>query len=208
MATAGSLLGKRLPSLVLKNLHHRTGLRDVKIPAFFQQRKVVLFGVQGAFAPTCHHDHAPEFFRSVREFQELGADEVACVSVNDAFVLDAWRRHLLARETRLAAVGDDDDGGVTMLSDGNGDFAEASGLQLKMEGPGMGTRLRRFSALIDDGVWRILNVDSSVRMQETSAATLLSQIAALNAGQLEQARGEAAAKERMEPAPADQGGRA
>jgi peroxiredoxin len=108
---------------------------------------VVLFGVPGAFTPACSDQHLPEYVLRADELKEKGVDTIACVAVNDAFVMDAWGR---SRE-----VGDK----VLMLGDGNGDFAKAVGLTLDGTGFGLGLRSQRYAAVLEDGVVRSLWVE-------------------------------------------------
>ncbi|MCW0214921.1 MAG: peroxiredoxin [Pseudonocardia sp.] len=110
---------------------------------------VVLFGVPGAFTPSCSDQHLPEYVLRADELRAKGVDTIACVAVNDAFVMDAWGR---SRETGDA---------IRMLADGNGDFARAVGLELDARGFGLGIRSQRYAAVIVDGVVRDVWVESS-----------------------------------------------
>ncbi|GJM03778.1 MAG: peroxiredoxin [Rhodomicrobium sp.] len=128
---------------------------------FFKGRKVVLFAVPGAFTPTCHLNHAPGFISNAEAIKAKGVDEIACVAVNDVFVLDAWAKELGA------------DGKVTMLSDGNGDFAKALGLDLDASGLGLGLRSHRYAMLVDDGIVKVLNVEDVPSDANSSSAEKL-----------------------------------
>ncbi len=107
--------------------------------ALFSGKKVVLFSVPGAFTPTCSREHLPGFVEQASAFKAKGVDTVACMAVNDVFVMDAWGKQAGA------------DGKVTMLADGNGDYSRALGLELDASGFGMGKRGQRFALIVDDG---------------------------------------------------------
>jgi peroxiredoxin len=119
--------------------------------------------VPGAFTPTCSAKHLPGFVEKEAELKAKGVDEVACVSVNDAFVMGAWGKS--------AGAGD-----ITLLADGNGDFAKAIGLTMDGSGFGMGTRSQRYSMLVNDGVVEQLNVEAPGEFNVSSAEHLLSEI--------------------------------
>ena len=130
---------------------------------FFAGRKVALFAVHGAFTPTCSAKHLPGYVEKAAEMKAKGVDEIACVSVNDAFVMGAWGK----------AAGSDD---VTMLADGNGDFAKALGLDADFTGFGMGGRSQRYSMIVDDGVVTELNVEGPGEFKVSSAEHMLGQL--------------------------------
>jgi len=130
---------------------------------FFAGRKVALFAVPGAFTPTCSAKHLPGYVEKAAEMKAKGVDEIACVSVNDAFVMGAWGK----------AAGSDD---VTMLADGNGDFAKALGLDADFTGFGMGGRSQRYSMIVDDGVVTELNVEGPGEFKVSSAEHMLGQL--------------------------------
>jgi peroxiredoxin len=140
------------------------GPRPVGTDEFFAGRKVALFSVPGAFTPTCSARHLPGFVERAAEFAGKGVDEVACVSVNDAFVLQAWAAQAGA------------EGKVTMLADGNGDFAEALGLAADFSKFGMGKRGQRWSAIVDDGIVKELNVEEPGAFRVSSAEYMLAQL--------------------------------
>ena len=131
---------------------------------FFRGRRVALFSVPGAFTPTCSARHLPGFVEKVEELRQKGVDEVACTAVNDAFVLQAW--------SEQAGAG----GKVTMLADGNGDFAEAIGLTMDGSKYGMGKRGQRWSMIVDDGVVKELNVEEPGAFNVSSADYMLAQL--------------------------------
>jgi peroxiredoxin len=131
----------------------------------FKGRKVVVFGVPGAFTPTCSATHLPGFRDHSEAFKAKGIDEIAVTSVNDVFVMDAW-----ARQTGA-------EGKITFLADGNADFAMALGLTLDLTERGLGIRSQRYSMLVDNGVVHRLNVEAvPSEAQTTSAEALLQQI--------------------------------
>ena len=131
----------------------------------FKGRKVVLFGVPGAFTPTCHKNHLPGFLAEADAFKAKGVAEIAVVSVNDVHVMNAWAK----------ATGGE--GRISFLSDGNADFTKAVGLDFDASAGGMGLRSRRFAMLVDDGVVTVLNVeDIPSKADMSSAGVLLGQI--------------------------------
>ena len=130
----------------------------------FDGKKVVLFAVPGAFTPTCSLKHLPGFAEQAAAIRAKGVDTVACMSVNDVFVMDAWGKTTVP------------DGSVLMLADGNGDYTKALGLELDASGFGMGTRSQRFSVIVDDGVVTHLNVEPAGQFGVSSAETVLEQL--------------------------------
>ena len=154
-------VGDRVPSVTFK-VKTADGMKDVKSDEYFKGRKVALFAVPGAFTPTCSAQHVPNFLQRADDLKKKGVAEVACVSVNDAFVMEAWGK--------AQNVGSK----ITMLADGNGEFAKATGLTLDGSGFGLGQRATRFSMLVDDGVVKVLNVEDSPGVAvESTAAKLL-----------------------------------
>jgi peroxiredoxin len=131
---------------------------------YFRGRRVAIFSVPGAFTPTCSARHLPGFVERVDELKAKGVDEVACTAVNDAFVLQAW--------AESAGAGDK----VTMLADGNGDFAEAIGLTMDGSKFGMGKRGQRWSAIVNDGVVEDLNVEEPGAFNVSSADYMISRL--------------------------------
>jgi len=131
----------------------------------FKGRKVVLFGVPGAFTPTCSSTHLPGFLDKADDFKAKGIDEIAVASVNDVFVMDAW--------AKSAGAGSK----ISFLADGNGDFASALGLSLDLTERGLGLRSQRYAMLIDDGIVRKLNIEPAPgKADASSAEALLAQI--------------------------------
>ena len=127
-------------------------------------RKVALFAVPGAYTPTCSARHLPGYKDKAAELRAKGVDAIACVSVNDVFVMNAWGKD--------QQVGDD----VLMLADGNGAFAKAVGLEMDGSGFGMGSRSKRYSMIVDDGVVKQLNVEQGGEFNVSSADFMLGQL--------------------------------
>ena len=124
----------------------------------FKGRKVVLFAVPGAFTPTCHKNHMPGFVAKADEIKAKGVDAIVVTAVNDTFVLDAW--------TKQSGC----DGKIEYIADGNGDFAKALGLTVDASGNGLGTRSKRYSMVVQDGVVKSLNVEETPGKAEVSGA--------------------------------------
>jgi peroxiredoxin len=156
-------VGEKLPKATLVKASP-DGPQPVDSEAFFGGRRVALFSVPGAFTPTCSARHLPGFVEKADEMKAKGVDEVACVAVNDAFVLQAWA------ESAGAA------GKVTMLADGNGDFARALGLTMDGSKFGMGERGQRWSAVVDDGVVEQLNVEEPGAFNVSSADYMMERL--------------------------------
>ncbi len=127
----------------------------------FKGKKVVLFAVPGAFTPTCSMNHLPGYVDHAAEFSAKGVDTVACMAVNDAFVMGAWGKE--------RGVGDS----VLMLADGNGDYTRKLGLEMDASGFGMGTRSQRFAILVDDGVAKVVNVEAPGQFKVSAAEAML-----------------------------------
>jgi peroxiredoxin len=155
-------VGDRLPNTTFVKAT-ADGPDQVESETFFAGRRVALFAVPGAFTPTCSAKHLPGFVEKEAALKAKGIDEVACTSVNDAFVMDAWGKS--------AGAGD-----ITLLADGNGDFAKAVGLTMDGSGFGMGTRSQRYSMIVNDGVVEQLNVEAPGEFKVSSAEHLLSEI--------------------------------
>ena len=155
-------VGDRLPKTTFVKATD-SGPEQVDSEEFFSGRKVALFSVPGAFTPTCSAKHLPGFIDKADDLKAKGVDEIACTAVNDAFVMGAWRK-----------ANDADD--VTMLADGNGEFAQAVGLEMDGAKFGMGTRGQRFSMLVNDGVVEQLNVEAPGEFKVSSAEYLLEQL--------------------------------
>ncbi len=153
-------VGDKIPNTTLR--HMAAGReREVSTDDLFRGKRVVLFAVPGAFTPTCSDQHLPGFVEQAGEIKARGVDLIACVSVNDHFVMEAWGK---ARD-----VGDK----VLMLADGNGDFARAVGMDADIARFGLGVRSRRYSALLEDGVVKALHLDEPGRFEVSGADTIL-----------------------------------
>ena len=156
-------VGDTLPAATLTQATAE-GPKPVKTEDFFKGRTVALFAVPGAFTPTCSAKHVPGFKQLGPDLKAKGVDEIACLSVNDAFVMRAWGED--------QAVGDD----IIMLADGNGDFTTALGLEMDGSKFGMGKRSQRYSMIVKDGVVSQLNVEQPGEFRVSSAEHLLAQL--------------------------------
>ena len=154
-------IGDRLPEATFR-IMEPDGIKTMTTGELFGGKKVVLFAVPGAFTPTCHLKHLPGFIESADEFKKEGIDTVACVAVNDPFVLGAW------------AEASGSKGKVLFLSDGNAEFTKKIGMDFDGSGVGLGTRSKRYAALVEDGVVKALNVEDSpgVAVESTAAKIL------------------------------------
>jgi peroxiredoxin len=140
------------------------GPQPLSSDALVAGKRVALFSVPGAFTPTCSAKHLPGFVEKAAELKAKGIDEIACTAVNDAFVMGAWGK----------SAGSDD--AVTMLADGNGDFAKAVGLEMDGSKFGMGTRGQRFAMVVNDGTVEQLFVEAPGEFRVSSADYMLEQI--------------------------------
>ena len=156
-------VGDRLPSVTLSEATAE-GPKPVKTDDLFKGKRVALFAVPGAFTPTCSAKHLPGFKQQAHAIKAKGVDLIACLSVNDAFVMRAWAED--------QAVGED----ILMLGDGSGDFTRAIGLEMDATGFGMGKRSQRYSMIVDDGVVAELNVEAAGEFRVSSADYLLAQL--------------------------------
>jgi peroxiredoxin len=150
-------VGDRMPAGTFKTMT-KDGPQNITTDQLFAGKKVVLFSVPGAFTPTCDAKHLPGFVERASELRGKGVDTVACMAVNDVFVMNAWGKH--------SNVGDK----VLMLADGNGDYAKALGLELNATGFGMGMRGQRFAIVVDDGVVKKVNVEAPTAAPSLSAS--------------------------------------
>ena len=153
-------VGDKLPEASLR-LKTDSGITEVKTPDFFKGKKAVLFALPGAFTPTCSAKHLPGFVQKAAELKGKGVDTIACLSVNDAFVMDAWGKQQNAGEN------------VVMLADGNADFTKKVGLQMDGSKFGMGERSQRYAMLIDDGVVKQLFVEAPGAFEVSSVEHML-----------------------------------
>ena len=150
-------VGDKLPSVTLKQLTPE-GVKEVTTDEIFGGKKVVFFAVPGAFTPACSQRHLPGFVERAADIKAKGIDEIACVAVNDAFVMGAWGREQKA------------EGKVRMLADGSGDLVRALGLELDLSKGGLGIRSQRYSMLVDNGVVKSLNIEKQPGQVDVSGA--------------------------------------
>ncbi|MDZ7893548.1 MAG: peroxiredoxin [Sphingobium sp.] len=155
--------GDKLPSTTFVTMTEN-GPQQVSSDEYFAGKKVAFFSVPGAFTPTCSAKHLPGFLDKAADLKAKGIDEIACTAVNDPFVMGAWSKSAGA------------DGKVTMLADGNGDFAKAVGLEMDGSKFGLGTRGQRFSMIVNDGVVEELNVEAPGDFKVSSADHMLEQL--------------------------------
>ena len=156
-------VGDRVPKVTLMRATS-DGPEPVDSEDYFRGRRVALFSVPGAFTPTCSARHLPGFVEKADELRVKGVDEIACTAVNDAFVLGAWSQSAEA------------EGKVTMLADGNGEFARALGLEIDGSKFGMGRRGQRYSMVVNDGVIEQLNVEEPGAFNVSSADYMLERL--------------------------------
>ena len=155
--------GDKLPAVTISQATAE-GPKPVSTEDFFKGRTVALFALPGAFTPTCSAKHVPGFKQLAPELKAKGVDAIACLSVNDAFVMKAWGED--------QAVGED----IVMLADGNGDFTTAVGLEMDGSRFGMGKRSQRYSMIVKDGVVTELNVEQGGEFRVSAADYLLAQL--------------------------------
>jgi peroxiredoxin len=140
------------------------GPNAFKVEEISKGKRLVIFGLPGAYTPTCSAKHVPGFVQSFEQLKKAGVDEIWCLSVNDAFVMGAWGREQGAK------------GKVRMLADGNGDYAKALGLELDLRARGLGVRMTRFSALVVDGEVKTLNIEEPGKFEVSGADKMLEQL--------------------------------
>jgi peroxiredoxin len=156
-------VGDRLPDVPLA-IATPDGPQPTTSTDYFKGKTVALFAVPGAFTPTCSARHLPSFVEKAEELKAKGIDEIACISVNDPFVMGAWGQR-------------DGSADITMIADGNGDFADATGLVMDGSKYGMGQRSQRYSMIVKDGVVEQLNVEAPGEYRASSAEYMLDQLA-------------------------------
>ena len=156
-------VGDRVPSVTLRYLT-ADGMQAVSSDEFFKGKKVAVFGLPGAYTRTCSSRHLPGYVQNSAALRQKGIDQVACVSVNDAFVMDAWGKEHGAP------------GKVVMLGDGSCEFTEAMGLTVDRREAGMGIRSQRYSMIVDNGVVSELNVEPSGEYGVSSAEAMLGRL--------------------------------
>jgi glutaredoxin/glutathione-dependent peroxiredoxin len=153
-------VGEKVPAATLRYLSPE-GPKEITTAELFGGKKVALFAVPGAFTPTCSQRHLPSYVEKAADLKAKGVDTIACVAVNDAFVMGAWGKQ----------SGCDDK--VMMLADGSGDFARAIGLELDARRNGLGMRSQRYSMLVEDGTVKALNVEAPGKFEVSDAETML-----------------------------------
>jgi len=163
-------VGDKLPAGTLMEFYEvekdgcSIGPNAVKVEDLTKGKKVIVFGLPGAFTPTCSAKHVPSYLSNYDRLKAKGIDTIACVSVNDPFVMGAW-----ARDQK---TGDK----VRMLADGSADYTKALGLELDLAAKGLGLRCQRFSMLVDNGVVKVLNVEAPGKYEVSDADTMLKQL--------------------------------
>ncbi len=155
--------GDRLPNVEF-TVSTADGPQKFSTDVIFAGRKVVLFGLPGAFTPTCNMNHLPGYLQAFDDIKAQGVDTIACTAVNDIFVMNAWGK---ATES---------EGKIMMLADGNGEFTRAVGLELDLTVAGMGHRSQRYSMIVEDGVVKTLNVETERGVNVSGAETILQQL--------------------------------
>jgi peroxiredoxin len=156
-------VGDKIPAATLTQMTSE-GPKPISTDELFKGKKVVLFAVPGAFTPTCSQKHLPGFVENADAIRAKGINTIACVAVNDPFVMAAWGKD--------QKVGDK----VQMLADGSGKFAEALGTVLDLTERGLGKRSRRYSMLVEDGVVKKLNLEEGGGFEVSDANTMLKQV--------------------------------
>jgi glutaredoxin/glutathione-dependent peroxiredoxin len=155
--------GDRMPAGTFKRMT-KEGPKDLTADELFKGKRVVLFSVPGAFTPTCDAKHLPGFVQLADQIRAKGVDTIACMAVNDVFVMNAWGK--------ASGVGDK----ILMLADGNGDYARALGLELDAKGFGMGVRGQRFAIIVKDGTATHVNVEAPGAFKVSAAEYVLGQL--------------------------------
>jgi len=153
-------IGDRIPEATL-TIMGEVGPRNVSTEALFQGRRLVLFGLPGAFTPTCSARHLPGYLDEADAIRAKGVDAILCLAVNDAFVMDAWGKQHNVRDR------------ILMVADGNGDFTRAVGLELDMTARGFGWRSQRYGMVVEDGVVRALNIEKPGEPEVSEARSIL-----------------------------------
>ena len=163
-------VGDKLPEGTLQEFFEvekngcAVGPNPVKVDELTKGRKVVIFGLPGAFTPTCSAKHVPSYLANYDKLKAKGVSDILCMSVNDPFVMGAW-----ARDQKAG-------GKVRMMGDGSADYTKALGLDLDLTARGMGMRCQRFSMLVDDGVVKTLNIEGPGKFEVSDGDTMLKQL--------------------------------
>jgi peroxiredoxin len=140
------------------------GPNTFKVQDVVKGRKIGIFGLPGAFTPTCSAKHVPSYLQNIDQLRAKGVDEVWCFAVNDPFVMGAW-----ARDQKAG-------GKIRFMADGSAEYTRKLGLDLDLNSRGLGTRCQRFSMIVDDGVVKSLNVEAPGKFEVTDAETMLKQL--------------------------------
>ena len=156
-------VGEKLPDAKFKTMT-ADGAKELSTADIFAGKKVVLFGVPGAFTPTCSNNHLPGYLENFDAIKSRGVDTIAVIATNDVHVMGAWARFTGG------------EGKILYLADGSGDFARATGLDVDLSQAGMGQRNKRFSLVAEDGVIKAVNVESKPGVNESGAAQILGQL--------------------------------
>jgi peroxiredoxin len=156
-------VGDKVPNVTISEATAE-GPKPIQTEDFFKGRTVALFALPGAFTPTCSAKHLPGFKQLAPDLKKKGVDVIACLSVNDAFVMRAWGED--------QAVGED----IVMLGDGNGDFTQAVGLEMDGSRFGLGKRSQRYSMIVKDGVVKELNIEAPGEFKVSAADYMLAQL--------------------------------
>jgi peroxiredoxin len=160
-------VGDRLPEGTLQEFIEvegngcTVGPNTFKVQDLVKGKKIAIFGLPGAFTPTCSAKHVPSYLTNLDKLKAKGVDEVWCLAVNDAFVMHAWAKDQKAQ------------GKIRFMGDGSADYAKKLGLELDLMARGMGTRMQRFSMLVDDGVVKQLNIEAPGKYEVSDAETML-----------------------------------
>ena len=163
-------IGDRLPEGTLSEFIEvesegcSLGPNSFKVSDLTKGKKIAVFGLPGAYTPTCSAKHVPGYIALADKLKAKGVDEIWCISVNDAFVMGAW-----GRDQKAAGI-------VRMMADGSAEFTKALGLEFDLTSKGMGIRCQRFSMLVDDGVVKQLNIEQPGKFEVSNAETLLGQL--------------------------------
>ena len=156
-------VGDRIPTVNLRYMG-ADGIKEISTDELFGGKKVVVFALPGAFTPTCSAKHLPGFVQHADQIRAKGVDAIACIAVNDAFVMDSWGKNQKV------------DGKVMMLADGNADFTRAVGLEMDASGYGMGLRSQRYAMVVEDGVVRTLAVEDKPGLDVSAAEKILAKL--------------------------------
>ena len=165
-------VGDRLPSGTLNEFIEveregcTVGPNTFKVEDMVKGKKIAIFGLPGAFTPTCSAKHVPSYVSNFDALKAKGVDEIWCISVNDAFVMGAWGREQKAG------------GKVRMMADGSADYVKRLGLENDLAARGMGMRSQRFSMLVDDGIVKVINVEAPGKFEVSDAGTMLKALGA------------------------------